>query len=221
MACLKALAAKALAVPVIFWVMLSLLPVLPARADEPLEAFLNKVEQQAAQMGAFSCDFKQIKQLAIFARPVEFAGRLALARPDRLRWEFTRPIPSVLIFNGKQGIRCNGEQEPRVFDLDADPVMRAVAKQLWGWLGGRYLEMRDQYQMELAGENILRLVPQDQATLRFVSEIIVEFTADTLQPTKTEIHQPGGDRTTLLFSNYQLDPVLDPTFFSSCGGRTP
>ena len=193
----------------------------PAPAVEALDTFLQSIEQQAAQVSAFSCEFRQIKELAIFARPVEFSGRLALARPDRLRWEFTQPIPSVLIFNGQQGIRCNGAQEPRIFDLDADPIMRAVAKQLWGWLGGRYLAMREQYRMELIGDATLRMVPLDPATSRFIAEIVVEFDPQTLRPVTTVILQPGGDRTTLRFGNYLLDPDFAPTFFSSCAGQTP
>ena len=63
--------------------------VLPALAlgdggqkDRELDAFLQKVEQEAASVESFSSNFVQTRYLAIFPQPVKFSGRLVLARED-------------------------------------------------------------------------------------------------------------------------------------------
>ncbi len=184
--------------------------------ESELDRFLNKIDKKASQVESFQCQFKQEKHLEIFARPVVFEGMLSVSRPDRLRWEFTKPLPSVLIFNGKKGIRCSGSSEPVYFDLAADPVMRAVAQQLWGWLGGRYLKLKDQYHMQLDGEDVLRLTPRDEGVAGFVKEIVVVFDPVSLQASQTVIHEPGGDRTILFFQEYRINQPQPASLFASC-----
>lgn len=103
--------------------------------------------------------FTQEKQLAMFDAPVKFRGRLAMEPPDRLRWEFTSPIPSALIFNGSSGLRCSDGAEPAHFSLKDDPVMKVVAEQLWLWLGGDYSSLENRYLLEKKGEASLLVTP--------------------------------------------------------------
>ncbi len=187
-----------------------------AATSNDLDGFLKKVDEQASHVKSFQCRFKQEKHLAVFARPVIFEGSLHVSRPDRLRWEFTKPLPSVLIFNGKKGVRCSGASKPIHFDLAGDPVMRSVAQQLWSWLDGSYLKMKDQYQMRLDGRDVLRLIPLDPVMGRFVEEIVVVFDPDTLQPSRTEINEPGGDRTILFFWDYVINQPQPASIFASC-----
>ena len=85
--------------------MLMLLPLFfivpPVFAEDngKLSSFIHDVEAKAATVKTLTCTLKQERHLAIFARPVIFRGRMALEKPDKLRWEFTSPIASVLIFH--------------------------------------------------------------------------------------------------------------------------
>ncbi|MBW1939470.1 MAG: outer membrane lipoprotein carrier protein LolA, partial [Deltaproteobacteria bacterium] len=133
--------------------MLMLLPILfivpPvfAKDNGKLSLFIHDIEARAATVKTLSCILKQERHLAIFARPVIFRGRMALEKPDKLRWEFTSPIPSVLIFNGAEGLKCSGNSEPQRFNLLTDPVMQMVSKQIWTWVNGSYATLQEQYRM--------------------------------------------------------------------------
>ncbi|MDT8335500.1 MAG: outer membrane lipoprotein carrier protein LolA, partial [Desulfurivibrionaceae bacterium] len=181
-----------------------------------LENFLQKVEESSAAIDSFSCDFTQIKQLAIFAGPVEFSGQLSLRRPDKLRWEFVDPLPSVIVLNGNRGLKCTDRGPVTKFNLDGDPVMRMVASQLWAWSSGSYRELRDDFDFKLLPGPALVFSPRSKETASYIGRIKVVFDPDHLQPLEVEINEPGGDRTLLYFSNYRRNLALKDVLFSEC-----
>ncbi|MFN2367108.1 MAG: outer membrane lipoprotein carrier protein LolA [Desulfurivibrionaceae bacterium] len=189
---------------------------LGAEGDDALENFLQKVEESSAAMDSFSCDFTQVKHLAIFAQPVEFSGHLSLRRPDKLRWEFVEPLPSVIVLNGNRGLKCSDRGPVRKFSLDSDPVMKLVATQLWAWTSGSYRELRDDFEFAFLPGPALVLSPRREDMASFIGEIKVLFDPDYLQPLEVEISEPGEDRTLLYFTNYRRNLDLKDVLFSEC-----
>ncbi len=194
---------------------LLLLAALPIRA-ESLDDFLARVENHSAGVRAFACDFRQERTLAIFAKPVIFSGKLFLSRPDRLRWEFTKPITSLLILDGKTGRRCGEGSPASEFNLERDPVMRLVAGQMRTWTGGNYRDLQGEFSLELKPGPALVLKPRNAGLASFLNRIEVLFDVKTLQPIRVEIHEEGGDRTVIAFTGYQLNPELSAELFSAC-----
>ena len=190
----------------------------PAGA-ESLNEFLSRVEGHSAGVHSFSCDFRQERTLAIFAKPVVFSGKLYLSRPDRLRWEFTRPIASLLILDGKTGRRCGEGSPASEFSLERDPVMRLVAGQMRTWTGGNYRDLQGEFSLELKNGLVLVLKPRQAGLASFLNRIEVAFDAGTFQPTRVEIHEEGGDRTVIAFMGYQLNPELPGELFSACRAK--
>jgi outer membrane lipoprotein-sorting protein len=182
-----------------------------------LAAFLAEIQAASDQVRSFSSEFVQERRLALFAEPVFFKGSLTVVRPDRLRWEFTAPVPSVLIFNGERGMRCNDKAPPVHFDLGADPIMKIVAEQLWLWLGGDYSRLRASYDMAKSGPSALRITPKEKRLSEFISAITITFDRTSRQPEKVEIADPGGDTTILSFQAYVLNTDTPDSLFSLCG----
>jgi outer membrane lipoprotein-sorting protein len=182
-----------------------------------LEEFLDRVEKESAAIDSFSSDFRQVRHLAIFPSPVEFSGRLILSRPDRLRWEFREPLPSVLVLNGKKGMKCSGEGPVREFSLDNDPVMRMVSTQLWAWTSGSYRQLGDIFNFELLPGPVLVMTPLNSGAASFIDRIRVLFDPVRFQPLEVEISEPGGeDRTVIHFSAYQHNIRPEDGLFSEC-----
>lgn len=183
--------------------------------DAGLAPFIGAIQAAADQVEAFAADFVQERQLAIFAEPVLFSGRLTVVRPDRLRWEFTRPIASVLILAGEGGLRCDEEGVARPFSLASDPVMRAVADQLWLWLGGDYQLLGERYRLRRQGENTLVVEP-DAAVAAHISQVAITFTTPARQPAEVVISEPGGDQTRIRFTALQSNPEVPASLFTDC-----
>lgn len=184
------------------------------RSELPL---LAEVQAQSAQVQSFSCQFTQERHLALFAKPVIFHGLLFLVRPDHLRWEFTNPIPSVLLFSGDKGVRCNDNAPPVHFDLTSDPVMRLVAEQLWTWLDSNYGKLEQMYSVKQQGDSTLVIIPKEQSMADFIATITILFNNESKQPERVEITEPGGDLTRIRFHDYNLNVSLAEKIFVECG----
>jgi outer membrane lipoprotein-sorting protein len=201
------------------WALLLISPVQTAFAAEAeeLQSFLTEIQAASDQVRSFSSEFVQERRLALFTEPVIFRGSLVVVRPDRLRWEFISPVPSVLIFRGDRGIRCNDKAPPVHFDLGTDPIMRTVAEQLWLWLGGDYSRLNATYQMEKSGPASLTISPKDKAMLEYITSITITFNKTSKQPEKVEIADPGGDMTIISFHSYVLNGKTPDVLFALCG----
>jgi len=200
---------------ILMFLVLSLLAPLSARA-EALDDFLVRVEMKAAGVRAFVCDFRQERRLALFAKPVIFSGKLYLSRPDRLRWEFAKPIASLLILDGKTGRRCGEGSPASEFNLERDPVMKLVAGQLKTWTGGNYRDLQGDFSLELQSGPLLLLRPRRAGLANFIDRIEVAFDPESLQPSRVEVVEQGGDLTRLIFSGYRINQELAPDLFSVC-----
>ena len=206
---------KALALSLILLAALSFLPVSAHAAESEMSQFFQEIQAASAQVQSFSSEFVQEKRLALFAEPVIFHGKLTVVRPDRLRWEFTSPVPSALIFNGKVGMRCNDKAPPTHFDLGSDPIMRTVAEQLWLWLGGDYSKLHDKYNMTTQDSSLI-ITPKDQAAAQYVGAITITFNTLTKQPDSVLISEPGGDSTEMRFASYVLNGTVPEDLFKRC-----
>lgn len=193
---------------------LCFLPGLSLAAPE-MDKFFQEIQAASAQVQSFSSQFVQERRLALFAEPVLFHGKLTVVRPDRLRWEFTAPVPSALIFNGKQGMRCHDKGPPVYFDLGSDPIMRTVAEQLWLWLGGDYSKLNEKYHMASQDTSLI-ITPKEQATAEYIGAVTITFNAATKQPEKVLIVEPGGDSTLISFTSYELNGSVPEILFSQC-----
>jgi outer membrane lipoprotein-sorting protein len=181
-----------------------------------LASFLAEIQAAADTVTAFAADFRQERHLALFAEPVLFLGRLTVVRPDRLRWEFTAPIASVLVLAGEGGLRCDDSGTARPFSLAADPVMRAVADQLWLWLGGDYRRLAESYRLQRRGEDTLLVEPREEAVAAYLAEVAITFSRGRRQPEEVVISEPGGDLTRISFSALRLNPEIPPQLFTGC-----
>lgn len=187
-----------------------------AASGAELAGFLSRVGERAAGAHKVACKFEQQRFLAIFTEPVIFHGRLVVSRPDKLRWENISPIPSVLIFSGDEGLRCNADAPSMRFDLRTDPVMKMVAEQIWTWADSAYEKLADQYAISLVEPFTLELAPLKGGLAETVEVIRVSFAPESYQPEQVVIEEKQGDKTVLRFYDYDLSPMIDDSLFSVC-----
>jgi outer membrane lipoprotein-sorting protein len=202
-------------------VALLVLTVLTAAAGEsadraPLEKLLRDIQQQVDGTRTVQCSFEQERNLSLFAHPILFQGKMALVRPGQLRWENTDPIPSVLIFNNDEGMRCNDDADPVRFELDKDPIMKMVAEQIWTWLDGDYARLQSKYDITLTGEMAIELVPRNSGFAEEITSVTVEFDKQNLHPKTIKIMEAEGDSTLIRFARYRLNEPVADNLFSSC-----
>ncbi len=181
------------------------------------QELVSAVTREAALVHSLSCAVFQEKHLAMLARPVIFTGRMSVQRPDRLRWAFISPIPSVFIINGSRVIRCTLSSKPVEFDLNSSPAMKQAAAQMLAWVSGDFQSLAGMFSMALARNGTgLVLVPGDKTSSAGITKITVMFDPKTLRPVIVRMDEQGGDWTRIILSDYRIDPVFPKGEFSEC-----
>jgi len=147
----------------IYWVSFSFLnPISLASAietDNELDLLIRQIQKKSSSIQAFSCKFNQTRHLAIFSKPVVFSGILTLSKPDKLRWQVTDPIPSVILLNNTKGMRCSGHSKQFSFDLASGPKMHLIYKQFFQWLSGSIDTLHEFYEVKQLSKYRIALMP--------------------------------------------------------------
>jgi len=189
----------------------------PGAMADDLATLLASIEARAAGVNTLTCTVRQERHLKVLSRPVVFTGQLTVEKPDRLRLEFTIPIPSVFLLDGSHGTHCGGDAEPRRFDLGADPAMAAMGRQMTSWMAGDYAALQDRYEMATMepGPGVV-MTPRDPGVARVIARLEVLFEPQTFQPRRLEIVEPEGDRTVIWFTDIVVNGAVDARVFSEC-----
>jgi outer membrane lipoprotein-sorting protein len=194
----------------------SIAPAFSIETDNELDLLLQKIKNNSSKVQALSCNFSQTRHLAIFTKPVLFSGILTLSKPDKLRWEVTEPIPSVILLNDTKGMRCSGNTKPFSFDLASGPQMRMIYKQFFQWLSGTYDSLHEFYDVKQLSDYKIALKPLDEKFSDIINSIEIEFEPVSLQPLQVLIRESQDDYTDIIFSNYNLSPNLKESLFTEC-----
>ena len=180
--------------------------------DAPVQDVLAQLEKNFADVKTLRTDFVQEKHLAIFAQTIYLRGSLFLQKPDRLAWHMQEPVRYMLVLAG-QTLRQWDEESNQVQQtpLSANPILQVVAEQLRRWFGGEYTGLTKLYDVSVAGRSptSLEFKPRkDSMTATAVKSVRVTFREDERYLSALTIEEPNGDRTSIVFTNTVMNPVL-------------
>jgi outer membrane lipoprotein-sorting protein len=151
---------------------------LPGQAWEGWPAF----QEAARRITAVEAQFVQKKTLPILARPLISWGRFYYQPPRSLRWEYERPVPSILVMQGgtvKRYLKDKGvwRQESGA----SLPAMQTVLEEIGQWQQGRFAD-NPHFRAELVEgpEPQVVLLPRQEAWRKVIQRIVL--TPDLKRP---------------------------------------
>ena len=148
--------------------LLFLLPLVTAWADD-----WEGLREASRRIISVEARFFQKKTLPMLARPFVSEGRFFYQSPAQLRWEYDRPVRSVLIMNGgvvKRYLRDpGGWREETGASLSA---MRVVMEEITNWQQGRF-DLNPHFEATLSTDPELRvtLVPREASWGKMIRRI--------------------------------------------------
>jgi outer membrane lipoprotein-sorting protein len=175
-------------------------------AIEPWQA-LTELRLHLAASGAVGARFHQSYVPAGFATGDEESGRVALALPDCLRWDYSEPYPKAYLLCGERlHTWVSGEPQGERLHVEArdeaglDLLLLPVEQ-----LRQRY---RASARSESGGAILVELVPTDPGSRIAQAEITFDLAAE--RPTALSYRDRDGNRSTFRFETFELldDPAL-------------
>jgi outer membrane lipoprotein carrier protein len=188
----------------------------PAATAEDGAALLKRIYDKNAALVSLQAPFTQVKESSLFASSITTTGKIAFARPGRLRWEVTSKPRSVLVVNGPTVLLSYPDLGKREkFDRAKDPSLGALFDQLFVWLGAADpAKIAADYALARApGAAALAFTPLRDPVKSALAGVTVAFDPATLLVQKVDLAERSGDTTAITFGPAVVNaPVADALF---------
>ena len=177
---------------------------LASDAIDPAPNELAALMEHFAGSGGVRVRFRELRHLSILTDPIETAGVLYFAPPDRLARHTTWPDRSSVVVEAGR-VSLGDETGQRVFDFDTSEVARALVGNLMIVFRGDFESLKARYSISFDsdGENwTLDLEPRSRALRGIIDRI--RFTGRSRELSAMETHESNGDRTIMRFNEIEI-----------------
>ena len=184
------------------------------------QAEIIKVNQGIQMMNertnSISSDFRQIKNLSFLAEKVESTGLFYYQKEDKIRWEYKKPTPYIIVINHER-LYIDNNREKMSFDSNSGKGFKTLNKMIIKCMDGsisRDPNYEVSYYSTVSGYRI-SLIPKSKTLKSFVKEINLfldstDFTVGSIKLLESD----AGDYTFIHFENKRYNQQIDSSIFS-------
>jgi outer membrane lipoprotein-sorting protein len=174
----------------------------------------SPTEGPVVRLRSVQADFTQEKHLKILARPLVSQGIFAFQTPQSLRWEYLRPLHSILLLHEGQMHKLIEREGGFVQDNGAGiDAMRVVLQDIGSWLDGRFTD-NPLFQVTRAGERTVVLTPKEQGLQAVISRIELQLGPEEGVMEQVTIFEGPESFTQLRFTNTVLNREIPAGTFT-------
>lgn len=111
-----------------------LVPATIARADD-----FARLSRESSRISTISADFVQKKIMKILSKPLISEGKFYYAAPDSIRWEYQKPLRSVVLSDKGKTKRYIASGGKMIEDKTGGAqAMKIVLDEVAGWMKGKF-----------------------------------------------------------------------------------
>lgn len=175
----------------------------------------EQLRRNAASIKTVQARFVQKKQMKILAKPLIAEGRFFYAAPDSFRWEYLKPLRSVVISNkgeAKRYIMSGGKMmEDKSGGVKA---MRIVLSEVVNWTSGRF-DANPSFRASLkeGANTLITLVPVEQSMAGMIGKIEISVAKKTMAIKSVKIIEGENAATVIDFNDVEINKTVNNSVF--------
>ena len=191
--------------------LLVLLMALPAAGADDFD----RLRRDASRISSLSADFVQKKSMKILSKPLVSTGKFFYAAPDSIRWEYVKPIRSIVISEkgtSKRYIASGGKMiEDKTGGAQA---MKIVLDEVAGWMKGKFSANPSFAASVREGpETVIVLTPTGKNTAGMIEKIEITVSRKDAVVKTVRIVEGAAAETRIDFLRTAVNPALPPGTF--------
>lgn len=194
----------------IFFAVVSLLWAAAAQADD-----FAALRRDATRISTISADFVQHKHMKILARPLVSEGRFYFAAPDSIRWEYSRPLKSIVLSSGGNTRRYMVSGGKVIEDTSGGAqAMGVVLTEVAAWMKG-YFDANPSFTASIkeGADTIVTMTPAGKNMAGMIEKIEITLSRKELSIKTVRIVESATAETRIDFSNVVINRRIDPSLF--------
>jgi len=184
----------------------------------------DAIRREAGQVRSIRARFVQKKHLPILAKPFVSEGRFYFQAPGSVRWEYSKPVRSVLLIHRGSARRYVYGDKGWVPEAgERLQGMQMVMDEIAAWTQGRF-DTDPRFTARLEGGRPARvvLVPKDPTLVNLIARIEIAFSPERKGAIRSVKIVEGKDAWTMLeFTRTEHNLSLSERLFTDPGEAAP
>ena len=175
----------------------------------------EKLRQESAKIKTLQADFVQKKFMKILSKPLVSEGCFYFAAPDSFRWEYFKPLKSIVIAyknNTKRYIYSEGKMvEDKAGGAQA---MKIVLNEVAGWMSGKF-DQNPSFKATISrkANTCITLIPVEESMKDMIEKIEITLSPKEGVVKSVKISEGAGNFTQINFNNVKVNEVINPSVF--------
>jgi len=189
---------------------LLILPAVSVQADD-----FARLRKDSVRISTISADFVQKKFMKILSKPLVSEGKFYFAAPDSIRWEYSKPLKSVVISDKGSTKRYISSGGKMVEDeTGGAQVMKLVLGDVAGWMNGRF-DSNPSFTAVLkeGPSTLITLTPVDKRMAGIVEKIEITISRKDASVKSVRIVENTATETRIDFVNAAINKGINPSVF--------
>ncbi len=191
-------------------ILLMALPATNARADD-----FEKLRKDSARIQTISADFVQKKSMKILSKPLVSEGKFYYAAPDSIRWEYVKPLKSVVVSEKGKTRRYMAAGGKMIEDKTGGAqAMKIVLDEVAGWMGGRFTANPSFTAVIKEGPMTqITLTPAGKGMAGMIEKIEITISRKDASVQSVRIVESATAETRIDFKNVVINQSIQPSVF--------
>jgi outer membrane lipoprotein-sorting protein len=186
--------------------------------DQPNYARANDFEQlrkESAKIKTIQAQFVQKKAMKILSKPLISEGRFYYAAPDSFRWEYFKPLRSIVIANKNNTKRYIASGGKMVEDKTGGAqAMKIVLSEVAGWMNGKFDQNPSFAATINEGANTrITLTPAEKSMTGMIEKIEITLSKKSATVQSVKITESANNFTQIDFDNVEINKAINPSVF--------
>ncbi|MDR2813764.1 MAG: outer membrane lipoprotein carrier protein LolA [Prevotellaceae bacterium] len=189
--------------------------VAPATGEQQ-QAMLKNIAALSGKMKSLTCDFEQVKEIAMLSEKMASKGKMYYRHDNRVRWEYVSPYAYTLIMNNHKILLQSGGNK-NVIDGKSSQLFQGIISIMTSSINGAGLTDSKNFKADLYwGEKRREVVltPLQKEVKQTFSHIKLTISIKDYSVDKVEMKEPGGDVTIIQLLNKRFNEEIADSKFS-------
>ena len=180
-----------------------------------LKAFRSVFAPAAQRTNSIQCDFVQEKNLSMLAEKITSRGKFWFRKNNLVRMEYTTPFQYLMVINNDKVFIKDGQKQNSI-STKSNKLFQQINRITLDCVQGTVLDNRDftVRVFESKTSYLLEMTPSARNLKEYFKTVNVFVDKKDFSVATIEMHEPGGDNTTIRFVNKVLNSSIPDALFT-------
>jgi outer membrane lipoprotein-sorting protein len=175
----------------------------------------TRLRRDSARITTITADFVQKKSMKILSKPLVSEGKFYYATPDSIRWEYTRPLKSVVL-SGKKGTKRYIYSGGKMVEdqTGGAKAMQIVLGDVAGWMNGKF-DANPAFTAALreGTDTMITMTPTGKNMAGMIEKVEITISRKDASVKSVRIVESATAETRIDFLNVVINKSIDPSVF--------